>query len=64
MGSPFSDPFRPPTELAATAFSLAVVNDGIRERQVIPKPNCPFNRCAYPFSFATYRFPRATSRGE
>jgi len=30
LGFPFSAPFRPPTELAATVVSLAVVIQGIR----------------------------------
>jgi hypothetical protein len=34
LGFPFSDPFRPPTALAATAILMAVVIQGIRELRI------------------------------
>ena len=42
LGFPFSDPFRPPTELAATAISMAAVAQSIRQDI---KGNCESGNC-------------------
>ena len=57
LGFPFSDPFRPPTELAATAISMAAVAQSIRRVPVHKSPEClDTPHCCWTGHFVTKRF--------